>query len=81
MAAVVTCKGTLTSITVQNIQVPSGYVCILKGTIIKGDITVNNGATLKATGIRVIGGIRIVGTAFVEVDSNSIVQDGIISIE
>jgi hypothetical protein len=79
--AAVTCKGTLTSITVQNIQVPSGYACTLKGTIVKGDIIVNNGAILKATGIRVIGSIRIMGTAFVEVDSNSVIQNGIISIE
>jgi hypothetical protein len=81
VAAVITCKGTLTNITVQSIQVPSGYTCTLKGTIVKGNIVVNNGATLKAIGIKVIGSIQAVGAAFVEIDSNSIVQDGIVSIE
>jgi hypothetical protein len=81
LAAAITCKGTLTNITVQNIQVPSGYTCILKGTIVKGNIVVNNGATLKTMGIKVLGSIQTIGTAFIEVDSNSIIRDGIVSIK
>jgi hypothetical protein len=52
------CRGTLGGITVDNLKVPAGATCTLQGTRVKGTITVRRGATLRATGIKVIGNIQ-----------------------
>jgi hypothetical protein len=52
------CRGTLGGITVDNLKVPAGATCTLQGTRVKGTITVKRGATLRATGIKVIGNVQ-----------------------
>lgn len=52
------CRGTMGATTVDNLRVPSGATCTLQGTRVKGTITVRRGATLMASGIKVIGNIQ-----------------------
>ena len=53
-----TCRGTLGTITVDNLRVPQGAICELRGTYIKGTIKVERGAVLRAFGVRVIGNVQ-----------------------
>jgi hypothetical protein len=53
-----TCRGTIGAKTVDNLRVPSGATCTLRGTKVKGTVKVQRGATLYASGIRVIGNIQ-----------------------
>jgi hypothetical protein len=53
-----TCRGTLGARTVDNLRVPSGATCTLKGTRVKGTVKVERGATLYASAIHVIGNIQ-----------------------
>jgi hypothetical protein len=53
-----TCRGTLGTVTVDNLRVPDGATCTLNGTYVKGTVKVERGATLRATGIRVIGNVQ-----------------------
>ena len=52
------CTGTIGATTLDNVKVPAGKTCTLKGTTVKGTITVNRNARLYATGTRVIGNIQ-----------------------
>lgn len=52
------CRGTLGAITVDNLRVPQKATCTLQGTRVKGTITVQRGATLIATSIKVVGNIQ-----------------------
>jgi hypothetical protein len=62
-----TCRGTLNAITVDNLRVPKGATCVLNRTRVKGTITVQRKATLKATSIRVVGNIQAENHAYVSV--------------
>lgn len=53
-----TCRGSLGAITVDNLRVPDGARCNLKGTQVKGTIKVESRATLVANKIRVIGNVQ-----------------------
>lgn len=53
-----TCRGSIGKVTVDNLRVPQGATCTLSGTLVKGTVKVERGATLRATAIRVIGNIQ-----------------------
>lgn len=53
-----TCRGTIGGRTVDNLRVPSGATCTLRGTKVKGTVKVERGATLYASAIRVIGNVQ-----------------------
>lgn len=52
------CRGKLGKITVDNLRVPQNATCELDGTKVKGTITVQNGATLIASRVVVIGNVQ-----------------------
>jgi hypothetical protein len=52
------CRGTIGAATVDNLRVPQRATCTLNGTHVKGTVKVEQGATLKAFGIRVIGNVQ-----------------------
>ncbi len=53
-----TCRGTIGARTLDNVRVPSGALCTLTGTHVKGTIKVENGGRLRATAVRVVGNIQ-----------------------
>jgi hypothetical protein len=53
-----TCRGTIGARTLDNVRVPSGALCVLNGTVVKGTIKVENGGRLRATAVRVVGNIQ-----------------------
>ena len=52
------CRGTIGSKTLDNVKVPKGETCTLRGTKVKGTIKVNNGARLEAIDVNVIGNVQ-----------------------
>jgi hypothetical protein len=67
-----TCRGTLNGITVDNLRVPQGATCTLRGTKVQGTVKVERGATLYASSIRVIGNVQAEGAARVNVVSSRV---------
>jgi hypothetical protein len=53
-----TCRGTIGAGTVDNLRVPDGASCTLKGTRVQGTVKVETAATLRAKGVRVIGNVQ-----------------------
>jgi hypothetical protein len=53
-----TCQGTIGGQTVDNLRVPDGAACTLKGTYVQGTVKVETGATLRAKDVRVIGNVQ-----------------------
>lgn len=72
-----TCNGSLGAVTVDNLRVPQNGSCSLDGTRVEGTIYVENGATLTALRIRVIGNIQAEGAAAVNVALDSTVGGSI----
>jgi hypothetical protein len=52
------CRGTIGSKTLDNVKVPDGETCTLRGTKVKGTIKINNGARLEAIEVNVIGNVQ-----------------------
>ncbi|MGH2725119.1 MAG: hypothetical protein ACRDI0_12860 [Actinomycetota bacterium] len=52
------CKGTIGAKTLDNVKVPQGATCVLKGTKVKGTVKVNKNAVLDAVGVNVIGNVQ-----------------------
>jgi len=52
------CRGTIGAVTVDNLRVPHDATCTLNGTLVEGTIKVQRDATLKASGIHVIGNVQ-----------------------
>lgn len=65
------CNGTIGAVTVEDVKVPSGATCTLKGTRVKGNVTINRNGTLRATGIVVDGNVQSQGHRLVTVRENS----------
>lgn len=65
------CTGRLGAVTVDNLRVPQRATCTLTGTVVKGTITVQAGASLVATGVRVIGNVQAENAARVVVGGSS----------
>jgi hypothetical protein len=53
-----TCRGEIGQRTVDNLRVPDGATCTLRGTTVKGTIKVESRATLLAYGVRVVGNVQ-----------------------
>jgi hypothetical protein len=66
------CRGTLGAITVDNLRVPQGATCVLNGTKVKGTITVQRKATLRATKVRVVGNVQAENHKYVDVRSSTV---------
>jgi DUF4097 and DUF4098 domain-containing protein YvlB len=67
-----TCRGFLGAVTVDNLRVPQNASCKLNGTKVQGTIKVENGATLTASKITVIGNIQAEGAKAVNVSGSSV---------
>ncbi|MGH2776124.1 MAG: hypothetical protein ACRDJT_11940 [Actinomycetota bacterium] len=52
------CRGTIGARTLDNVKVPQGASCTLKGTKVKGTIKINKGARLEAIDVNVIGNVQ-----------------------
>jgi hypothetical protein len=52
------CRGEIGQRTVDNLRVPDGASCVLRGTVVQGTVKVERNARLKAIGVRVIGNIQ-----------------------
>jgi hypothetical protein len=52
------CRGNIGSKTLDNVKVPQGESCTLKGTKVKGTIKVKSGAHLEAANVNVIGNVQ-----------------------
>jgi hypothetical protein len=53
-----TCQGTIGDQTLDNVRVPQGAQCVLAGTHVQGTVKVEQDATLRARGVRVIGNVQ-----------------------
>jgi hypothetical protein len=60
------CDGSLGDVTVDNLLVPDGASCSLRGTRVEGTVKVGTGASLKAGGLHVIGNVQGEGAASVK---------------
>jgi hypothetical protein len=65
------CRGTIGAQTVDNLRVPQDATCTLNGTLAKGTVKVERGATLVASGVRVIGNVQGEGARNVVVREGS----------
>src|SRR5919106_5758181 len=65
------CRGTIGARTLDNVRVPQGATCTLDSTYVKGTVKVENGATLRAFEVRVIGNVQAEGAARVVVRGSS----------
>ena len=52
------CRGTIGGKTLDNVKVPKGATCTLKGTKVKGTIKINSGGRLEAINVNVIGNVQ-----------------------
>lgn len=52
------CNGTIGAISVQEVNVPNGAICMLNGTRVRGDVKVRSGASLLTSAARVDGNIQ-----------------------
>ncbi len=68
-----TCRGTIGSTTVDNLQVPQGASCTLNGTRVEGTVKVERNATLVANTIRVKGNVQSEGFKNITLRQNSVV--------
>ena len=53
-----TCRGNIGAQTVDNLRVPDGATCTLRGTNVKGTINVGTNAVLAAYNVRVVGNVQ-----------------------
>ena len=58
LAEETTCRGTIRGKTLDNVKVPQGAQCLLKGTKVKGTIKVHRNARLEAINVNVIGNVQ-----------------------
>lgn len=65
------CRTTLGAITVDNLRVPQGATCTLQGTVVQGTIVVETNATLRASGVRVVGNVQAENARRVNVTAGS----------
>ena len=62
-----TCRGSIGAVTLDNVRVPAGATCTLTGTVLKGTLKVETGATLNASRVRVTGNVQSEGHRYVRV--------------
>lgn len=66
-----TCRGEIGGRTVDNVKVPAGATCTLRGTNVEGNIIVKGNATLIAIGVRVDGNVQAENSRKVVVKESS----------
>ncbi|CAM4026168.1 hypothetical protein [Janibacter anophelis] len=76
-----TCRGTIGAVTVDNVTVPKGATCKLRGTRVKGNVKVNYDSYLSATYVSVDGNIQTQGhrwltVTFSDVEGNTQAEKG-----
>ena len=74
----INCQGTIGAQSYANLVVPAGASCTLIGTHITGNVTVETGATLQASALRVDGHLQAQGAAVVTINHNSTVGGNLI---
>jgi hypothetical protein len=52
------CRGSMGRVSVDNLVVPQGARCVLRGTVVQGTLQVARDATLRARRVRVIGNVQ-----------------------
>lgn len=67
-----TCRGGIGAETLDNVLVPDGSSCSLAGTIVKGTVKVERGATLATRDVKVIGNVQGENAAHVSVVTSSV---------
>lgn len=67
------CNGVIGAVTLDNVIVPDGASCTLRGTRLKGTLKVGTNATLVAQGVRVNGNIQAEGSAAVTLSGASLI--------
>lgn len=65
------CRGTIGSVTVDNLRVPQDASCTLDGTRVEGTVKVERDARLLAIGVRVVGNVQAEGARKVVVRGRS----------
>jgi hypothetical protein len=65
------CRGSYGAVTVEELEVPQGATCVLRGTRVQANVKVQRGATLDARGVRVGGNIQAEGAKAVAVVGSS----------
>lgn len=76
-----TCRGALGAVTVDNLRVPDGATCTLKGTRVEGAVKVEGDATLRATAITVKGNVQAENHRRVTVKGRRASIDGSVQIK
>lgn len=61
MADEYTCRGAIGGIVLDNVRVPNGVLCRMRGTVVKGNVKVERGGTLHTTAVRVWGNVQAEG--------------------
>ncbi len=74
------CNGTMGRRAVDEVDVPSGAICVLRGTKVDGNVSVGAGGTLRASGVTVDGVVEGEHARLVEVSDNSSIR-GNLSLE
>ena len=67
------CNGTIGAVTLDNVMVPDGASCTLRGTRLKGTLKVGTNATLIAQGVRINGNLQAEGSTAVTVSGASLI--------
>lgn len=67
-----TCRGTIGAVTLDNVRVPQGATCTLNGTRVKGTITVQSRATLRALQVGLVGNVQAENARRVVVRGSSV---------
>lgn len=73
----ITCQGSLPAVTVDNLRVPPAAACVLVGTTVQGTIKVENGATLTARRVSVVGNVQAEGAQLVRLLAGSVVSGSV----
>lgn len=73
----VTCIGYVDEVSVGNVVVPEGETCVLDGTDVRGNVTVERDATLEAQAARIAGNLQADGAERVQIANGSQVRGNI----
>jgi len=65
------CNGVIGAVTVEDVTVPSGATCTLRGTRVQGNVTIARQGTLRATGTSVGGNVQSQGHTLVTIRESS----------
>jgi hypothetical protein len=76
-----TCRGTIGDKTLDNVRVPQGAKCVLKGTSVQGTVLVERAAILRAVGVKVTGNVQGEGAQRVAVVRGSRVDGSVQAVQ